>query len=149
MWKLDTSERIGSWRAFRKTLDDLPFEQAVNSVVIFWQGCPFVPYYLDPDVPTEWPTPWELISENHYCDLAKALGMLYTLYFTTHRKDLDVEIRVYYDPKTKFTYNLAFLNQGKYVLNFRDDSVVNIESINKNLKLQYHYSSADLKLEEY
>jgi len=149
MWKLDTSERMGSWLAFRKTLDNLPLEQAVDSVVSFWQGCPFVPYYLDPNVPEEWPTPWELILENHYCDLAKALGMLYTLYFTSHGKNLDVEIRVYYDPETKFTYNLAFLNQGKYVLNFRDDSIVNIESINKNLKLQNCYSSADLKLEEY
>lgn len=149
MWKLTPSERVVRWRDFRKTLDHLPLEQAIKAVAEFWHGCPFAPYYLDPEKPEEWPTPWELISENYYCDLAKALGMLYTLYFTAHGKDLDAEIRVYYDTETKFTYNLPVLAQGKYVVNLVDGEIVNIESINKNLKLKYRFTSTDLKLEEY
>lgn len=149
MWKLDTSERIARWRDFRKSLDALPLEQAIEATAEFWSGCPFAPYYLDPDRPESWPSPWELISENYYCDLAKAIGMLYTMYFTKHKLGLESEIRVYYDPETKYTYNLAVFAQGKYVLNFLDDTVVNIVSINKNLKLKRTYSSTDLKLEEY
>ena len=149
MWKLESSERIVRWRDFRKTLNSMPFEQAVRASAEFWQGCPFAPYYLDPDRPDLWPTPWELISENYYCDLAKSLGMLYTLYFTVHGLSLSPEIRVYYDPETKYTYNLVLLCQGKYVLNFRDDDNVNIVSINKNLKLKRIYGSTDLKLQDY
>lgn len=149
MWKLEASERIVRWRAFRKTLDQLPLEEAIQHVAEFWHSCPFAPYYLDPDQPEKWPSPWELISENYYCDLAKSLGMLYTLYFTTHGSIIEPEIRVYYDPVTKYTYNLVLLCRGKYVLNFRDDDNVNITSINKNLKLKRIYSSTDLKLQDY
>jgi len=149
MWKLIASERVARWREFRKSLDDLPLEEAIKSVVDFWRSCPYAPYYLDPDNPDSWPTPWELISENYYCDLAKALGMLYTLYFSNHGKDLDAEIRVYYDPETKFVYNLPVFSQGKYIVNLVDAEIVNIESINKNLKLKYRYTSTELKLKEY
>ena len=149
MWKLTASERIVHWRDFRKSLDHLSLEDAAKQVAEFWQGCPFVPYYLDPDVPDEWPTPWELISENYYCDLAKALGMLYTLYFTKHGKKLEPEIRVYYDPESEFTYNLPILAQGKYVVNLVDYDVVNIKSINKNFILKHRYTGTELKLEEY
>lgn len=149
MFQLSAEGRLQAWRDFRKTLDSLTLEQATESVAEFWHGCPFVPYNLDPADPTSWPTPWEMITENYYCDLAKAIGMLYTLYFTTHGTGLDVEIRVYGDPRTDYEYNLAVLSQGKYVLNFRDASVVNIESLNKNLVLKHQYSSKELKLEEY
>jgi hypothetical protein len=149
MWKLTANERIVHWRDFRKSLDHLPLEEAIKKVAEFWQGCPFVPYYLDPDNPDQWPTPWELISENYYCDLAKALGMLYTIYFTAHGKNLDAEIRVYNDTDTEFTYNLPFLARGKYVVNLVDSTVVNIESIKKNLKLKYRYTGTELKLEKY
>lgn len=149
MFQLPAEGRLRAWRDFRKTLDSLTLEQATESVAEFWHRCPFVPYNLDPDCPESWPTPWEMISKNYYCDLAKAVGMLYTLYFTAHGSDLDAEIRVYVDSGTDYEYNLAFLSQGKYVLNFRDASVVNIESLNKNLVLKHRYSSKELKLEEY
>ena len=149
MWKLEPDERISRWREFRKSLDLLPLGQALDEVAIFWQSCPHHPFYLDTTTTDTWPNPWELIAENYYCDLAKALGMLYTIYFTKHREGLDAEIRVYYDPVTQFTYNIAVLSQGKYMLNFLDGAVVNTLSINKNLKLKQSYSSKDLKLQEY
>lgn len=149
MWKLTASERVAHWKDFRKTLDHLSVENAIQSVADFWQGCPFVPFYLEPDSPEDWPTPWELIAENYYCDLAKALGMLYTIYFSAHGHELEPELAIYYDPETEFMYNLPILAKGKYVVNLFDSKVVNIESINKNFILKYRYSGKDLKLEEY
>jgi hypothetical protein len=149
MWKLNTNERVVRWRDFRKLLDHQSLDQAVQSTAEFWQSCPHAPYYLDINQPDSWPDPWQLISENYYCDLAKSLGMLYTLYFTSHRIGLDAEIHVYYDPATTYTYNLVVLCQGKYVLNFRDGMSVNITSINKNLELKKIYSSVNLRLQDY
>ena len=149
MWKLNTSERIAQWRNFRKNLNQFDIDEAVRLTVDFWHGCPFVPYYLDPEQPDAWPTPWELVSENYYCDLAKCLGLLYTLYFTDHGSMLDPEIRVYYDSTSRHAYNLAVLCQGKYVLNFRDGDIVNIEQLNKTLVLQHCYTEEELKLNEY
>jgi len=146
MWKLNTDERIAYWRSFRKTLDGLPLEQAVDSVANFWQHCPFVAYYLDPTNILDWPDPWELIAENYYCDLAKALGMLYTICLTRHGTDLDINISIYNDMKTKYTYNLVVLAQGKYVINLLDAAVVNTDALSKYLVLTYSIDSSKLKL---
>lgn len=147
MWKLKPDERLTRWREFRKSLDDLTLLDAVQSTTEFWQACPYSPYYLDPSDPESWPTAWELISENYYCDLAKCLGMLYTINFTAHGAGLCAEIRIYNDPDSGYTYNLAVLDNGKYVINFIDNNIVNIESINKNLKLIRCYDGAGLKLQ--
>ena len=149
MWKLKSDDSNTRWREFRKSLDILSLEQAIQSVDNFWQDCPYCPYYLDYTNPDKWPDPWQLISENYYCDIAKTLGIVYTIYFTRHGKELAPEILVYNDPTTKYMYNLAFLAKGKYVLNFKDNEIVNNEQIDKHLTLQYRYTAKDLKLNEY
>ena len=146
MFKLPTDERLARWRDFRKSLNALPLETALQSVVDFWSRCPFSPYYLDPAQPENWPDPWTLIEENYYCDLAKALGMLYTIKFTDHSPE--VEIRVYYDPETKYNYNLVWIAQGKYVLNLISGEIVNKTHVEKTLKLKVEYSK-ELKLNSY
>ena len=64
MWKLPASERLAHWRAFRKELDSLPLESALDATVEFWQRCPFIPFYLDNTSTKNWPDPWKLIEEN-------------------------------------------------------------------------------------
>ena len=146
MWKLETSERIARWRDFRKSLDDLSLPEAIQAVAEFWQPCPYHPYYLDPADPASWPTAWELISENYYCDLAKALGMIYTIAYSAHGHELPMEIHVYNDAVTGYEYNLAVFDDGKYVINLLDGQIVNIESVNEKFKLKRCYSSDVLKL---
>lgn len=145
MFKLPASERLSRWREFRKSLDLLTLEQALDATVAFWHGCPFAPYYLDPNKPDEWPDPWTLLEENYYCDIAKALGMLYTIKFTEHNPE--VEIRIYNDPETRYTYNLVWIADGKYVINLIDGEVVN-KTLTDNLKLKVKYKE-ELKLNSY
>ena len=145
MFKLPASERLVRWREFRKSLDSLPLDRALGSIIEFWQNCPYSPYYLDPDHPDKWPDPWTLVEENYYCDLAKALGMLYTIKFTKH--DPEVEIRVYYDPESKYNYNLVWIEQGKYVLNLIEDQIVN-KTLTDHLELKVKYNQ-ELKLSSY
>ena len=146
MFKLPASERLVRWRDFRKSLDALPLEKAIESTVDLWHGCPFSPYYLDPDKPETWPNPWTLIEENYYCDIAKSLGILYTIKFTQHNPE--VELRIYIDPKTRYSYNLVWIEQGKYVLNLISDQVVNKTHVEKNLKLKVKYDK-ELNLNSY
>ena len=147
MWKLDANGRITHWRRFRKTLDTLELEPALQATADFWHACPFVPYYLDPEQPETWPNPWELILDNYYCDLAKCLGMLYTLYLSNHRTDM--EIRIYNDPSTTDLYNLVWIDSGKYVLNFDTDKIVNRTQVPNNLKLLAEFNCQQLKLHNY
>ena len=147
MFKLSAGERLTRWREFRKSLDHLPLDQAIESVVHFWAHCPFSPYYLDIAKPESWPDPWTLLEENWYCDIAKALGMLYTIKYTAHNPD--VELRVYHDPATNYDYNLAWIEDGKYVLNLEADEVVNKKQIKNEWQLKRSFLKADLKLDNY
>ena len=149
IFKLKTNERLTRWKLFRQELDQLSLDEAVLAVNSFWKNCPFVPYYLEVESPEKWPDPWQLIMENYYCDLAKVLGIVYTLHLTTHSNHLDTEIRVYKDTTTNYSYHIAYFCQGKYVLNLIEDEVVNKEHINQNLKLKHCYTAVDLKLEQY
>jgi len=149
MFKLSTSDRLSRWKTFRTNIGDLSIDLAIRQTVDFWNKCPFCPFYLEIDNPNSWPDPWQLIQDNHYCDLAKCLGIVYTLHLSKHGINLDSEIRVYLHTKTRHTYHIAYLCGGKYVLNLIEGEVVNKEHINQELKLKYRYTAADLKLEQY
>jgi hypothetical protein len=149
MWKLKPDDRLDRWKQFRKRLGTLPIESALAECAEFWQNAPFTPYYLDHLDQENWPDPWQLVYENYYCDLAKALGIVYTLHLSEHGKELSMSIKVYQDPLTRGQYNLAWIDQGKYVLNFIADEIVNRTQIPKELKLLTELSSQDLKLHSY
>ena len=144
MWNQLPSERLRSWHNFRRDLDKQSLEQALQDVQHLWSYAPYVAHYLTTDQLASWPNPWELMYENYYCDLAKALGIVYTMYLTGHRPEM--EIRIYSDPSTKEQYNLVFVEQGKYVLNLIHDEVVNKEQIDKHLQLIKTISIIDLGL---
>jgi hypothetical protein len=127
----------------------LSVEEALLDTAKFWSTVPFTPFYLDNSDPSSWPDPWTLIYENYFCDVAKCLGIVYTVALTEHIKDLEVEIRVYKDSTTNHEYNLAWFAGGKYILNLIDNEIVNKEHIDKNLKLIRVYSDTDLHLKEY
>ena len=149
MFQLKAEDRLKAWREFRATLESLPVDQALTQIAEFWARAPFVPYNLDPTNITTWPDPWTLIYENSYCDVAKCLGIVYTVLLSGHRKELDIEFRTYKDIKTGYEYNLAWINQGKYILNMIDEVVLNIEQFDKTLKLKQQYTAVDLQLENY
>lgn len=149
MWNLRTNDRLSEWKDFRHKISDLPLEKALAETNQLWSTAPFVTYYLDPSEPNTWPDPWTLLAENYYCDVAKALGILYTIYFSSH-KHIDMQIRLYYDYKDKNRYNVVWLDGGKYILNYWPYEIVNTEQVEeKQLQLLYQYSSTDLQLEKY
>ena len=148
-WNLRVNDRLAEWKDFRNELSHLPLDQAIPKLNEMWSTAPYVTYYLDPSEPHTWPDPWQLLAENYYCNVAKALGILYTIYFTSHRTN-DLELRVYYDYKDKERYTVVYMDQGKYILNYWPYEIVNTELIEeKQLQLLYQYSSKDLQLEKY
>lgn len=147
MFQLKAEDRLRSWREFRTSIESLPIEQALAQTAEFWARAPFVPYNLDPAMPQAWPDPWTLVYENSYCDVAKCLGIVYTISLTKHKTP--VEFRVYKDPKTGYEYNLAWFARGKYILNMIDGEVLNNTQFDKSLKLIKQFSEKELQLESY
>ena len=148
-WDLRLSDRLAEWKDFRRKISGLSLAQAIPEVNRLWSTAPIVTYNLAPDEPNTWPDPWALLAENYWCDVAKSLGIVYTIYFSSHRT-VPMEIRVYYDYKDKTRHNLAWIDDGKYILNYYPYEIVNTELVEKKqLQLLYQYSSTDLQLEKY
>jgi len=151
MWILKPEDRLHEWKSFRKSIGQLELEPALQSIAHLWSYAPYVTHYLSPDLLEEWPDPWTLVHENYYCDLAKALGMLYTVYLCNHYQNSinQLEIRVYKNTDNQDISNLVWINRGKYVLNLMFDTVVNKNLVDEKYQLKYKYDVNDLKLDLY
>ena len=151
MWNLKPDERLREWKSFRDQVGQQSLDEACKSTTHLWSYAPYVNYYLDPDRSSStvpWPDPWTLLYENYYCDLAKSLGMLYTLYLSSHRPD-DIELLIGTDTADHQVYNLVSLTKGKYILNFSFNEVVNKKQLPKTLVVKHRYGAMDLNLDQY
>ena len=119
MWHIQFERRLAAWNALRQNSADqslLEFLQSTNS---WWHQTPWCPYHLHWDDQPTWPDPWQLLNDNVYCDLARALGIMYTIVLTDRADLLDSSII-----ETE-SGNLVQVNQGKYILNWGRDVVLN------------------------
>ena len=149
MWIIKPDERLRYWRQFRQKIGSESIEIAVKETADLWSYAPYVAHYLHPHDLAEWPDPWTLVHENYYCDLAKALGMLYTLYLSDHwNKTIDnLELRIY--RAASDTVNTVWVNDGKYILNLEFNTIVNKSSITKDFDLQHRITVEQLKLDQH
>lgn len=147
IWYQKADQRLSAWREFRSKLDDQSLGQALNSTTRLWSFAPYVTYYLDPRNPQEWPNPWQLLSENYYCDLAKTLGIFYTIALTKHGTN-DLKLNILFDSDRKEQINIVVVND-KHVINYHFNKIVNTDVISNTCVLKYSYDTVDLKIADY
>jgi len=147
MWTIKPDERLRYWRHFRLDIGLKDIETALKDTSNLWSYAPYVSRYLHPDDVQEWPDPWTLVYENYYCELAKSLGMLYTLYLSDHYNKTihNLELRIYRSPLD--THHIVWINNGKYILNLEFNTIVNKSSIAKDLQLEQKITTEQLKLD--
>ena len=120
MWPLTFEQRLHAWGVLRETVQHAPLEQVLAEVNAWWFRAPWRAYHLHWDDQSKWPDPWELLSDNIYCDLARGLGILYTITLLD-RADLQDSVLAEADQG-----NLVLVQQGKYILNWDSQQVLNI-----------------------
>ena len=136
MWPREFADRLDSWNQLRTNVRDLPAEQALDQINRWWFECPWKPYYLHWDDQSTWPDPWQLLSDNIYCDLARGLGILYTITMIEHPDLGDAELVL-----TDQGDNLVLVSKRKYILNWDAESIVNNNSNYKTTR-QYQQQQA-------
>lgn len=148
MWNLKSSDRLHEWKQFREDISELPLEEALEKTNHLWAYAPFVNYYLSQDRNPDWPDPWTLLHENYYCDIAKSLGIMYTLYLSKHYANTikSLEIRIFQDSVNREPYNTVWVNGGEYILNLTYDTVVNTTQLSDTLVQKYYHSINELNL---
>ena len=127
--------RLDAWYKFRQHLEDSsdPF----LDVAKYFLRLPRVKFYTDPYDQDSWPTAWELISENEYCEFNLILGMCYTLQLTERFKNSQSTINVAIDPINKTIYYLLKIDDKVY--GYADEEWINIKDLPKSLKIQKIY----------
>ena len=112
--------RLQDWFQLRKSVINLPIEQQCITIDEWWQRAPLVTHHLHPLDMENWPDPWELLSENTYCEVARALGMCYTLLLIGIT---DIEL-VLARNNTAEDVVLVLVDNAKYIMNYWPDTVI-------------------------
>ena len=120
MWPATFASRLESWNALRDSCQNIPIEQALETINSWWFAVPWKPYYLHWDDQATWPDPWQLLSDNIYCDLARALGILYTITLLDRADLTSAELVL-----TESGDNLVLVAKEKYILNWDGNTIVN------------------------
>ena len=120
MWPLTFEQRLHAWGVLRETVQHAPLDQAVAEINSWWFRTPWRAYHLHWDDQSKWPDPWELLSDNIYCDLARGLGIMYTISLLNRADMADAELVLAEDGT-----NLVLVAKEKYILNWDRDSIVN------------------------
>lgn len=133
MFDLHGSDRLAEWKKFRDSLETE--ESPLDKCAKFWAKAPFVNHYLDPTNSKSWPSPWQLILDQRFDNLAIVLGMLYTLQLT--KRFMDEKFEIYMSVTSQCSDEEFYLVVGgKAVLNLEYGEVVNIDRLkNKNRKI--------------
>jgi hypothetical protein len=142
-WFSNTTEhRILEWRSYRRSITT----NHLQIVARDWARCPIISNYLEYDDYRHWPDPWTLISDGNYCDLGRALGMFYTLYYTSYPFRDTMTIEVYKDRENHEYLNLVRCEDGLYTLNYALGQVVNSLSVGSTAQLINRVDHKQLKI---
>jgi len=82
IFQLEYETRLQSWHDLKENYKNSDLKSKYIEIDRWWRNAPTVTHYLHIKDTQNWPDPWELLVENLYCNVAKALGMCYTLYMT-------------------------------------------------------------------
>jgi hypothetical protein len=120
MWPKNFADRLAAWSVLRSQVQSMELELSLQAINAWWHQTPWKPYYLHWDDQPSWPDPWQLLSDDVYCPVAKALGILYTISMLDRADMADAELVL-----TESGDNLVLVQERKYILNWSPDNVVN------------------------
>lgn len=132
MWPQEFDQRLQAWAKLRNQTKDLETDRALALINDWWFNTPWQPYYLHWDDIETWPDPWQLLEDNIYCDVARGLGIVYTIVMLD-RSDIIADLVL-----TEQNFNIVQVNNNKYVLNIERDRILNTEPTNSKRRLSHH-----------
>ena len=129
-------QRLAEWSEFRTTLEssDDPIQDTINYYKLF----PQVSIHTDPYDKTTWPTPWELIHENQYCEYCILLGICYTLQLTDRFKGSKFEIHIGINKERSKTLYLLFVDDK--VIGYNSETYVHMDDVKDDFFPQHRYT---------
>ena len=121
VWPVTFESRLDSWTQLRNRARLLPVEEALDAINSWWFTSPWTGYHLHWDDRKDWPDPWQLLDDNIFCEVARGLGILYTITLLERADIVSTELVL-----TKNGHNLVLVDKSKYILNWDKSTIVNI-----------------------
>ena len=140
MWPRNFHGRLESWAQLRQQCFKLDSESALFQINSWWFQAPWTAYHLHWDDQRDWPDPWQLLSDNMYCPVARGLGIMYTIVMLD-RSDLQDACMIEHHSD-----NLVLASQEKYTLNWDADQIVNIKPVQTNTQRRVNQQQIKQKI---
>jgi hypothetical protein len=109
-----SNQRLKNWYQFRQQLESS--STPLDDVAEYFSKVPRVKIYTDPYDQSTWPTAWELIDENEYCQFNIILAVCFTLQLTSQFQNTEPLIKIAIDKINKAVYYLLFVDDKVYGL---------------------------------
>lgn len=143
MYKLvekQSNQRLVDWYNFRQQLEHST--SPLDDTADYFSHVPRVKVYTDPYDQTTWPTAWELIDENEYCQFNIILAVCYTLQLTSKYQNYQLLIKIAVDNINKIVYYLLFVDDKVY--GFNDSTWIPAQNLPTTLNYLKIYSMPPL-----
>jgi len=129
-------QRLSRWTERRQKI--ALSEDPIQATIDCYSQAPEVSIHTDPYDRNTWPTPWELIQENQYCDFCRLLGICYTLQLTDCFSDEQFEIHIQRSRETGEIFYLLYVSDR--VVGYTGDTHVAKSDIPDDHDLQHRYT---------
>jgi len=136
MWLQNYDDLLLEWAALRKQAADLPLEGALRLVHDWWNQAPMVSNTIHFSDSDNWPLPWDLLAQKGYCEVARCLGICYTIMLIQHKA-----INSLHMLQTD-NYTIVQVNEGQYTLNDQPDQITMGQS---DLRVIFSFNCEDLQ----
>jgi hypothetical protein len=137
VFQLNYDNRLRSWYELRTSLEQADTQTKCIEIDKWWQKAPLVNRHLHLLDIESWPGPWELLVENTYCYVARALGMCYTLLLLGVK---DIKMVEATDAQGEEVV-LVLVDNAKYILNYHPNTVISNKhgefSIKRNINISH------------
>jgi len=140
MFNKPYEEKLKLWADFRTSLEQE--SDPIQAAIDFYSQSPKTSLNADPWDRDSWPTPWELLSDNEYCDFTRVLGICYSLQLTDCFKGSKFEIHICTHASRGYVFLLAVDNQ---IIGWEEDTYVDYSQLPESVVPQHVYPMPDLK----
>ena len=135
MWPQTFEQRLLEWNQLREQHSNSQLQTLLISVNNWWWRAPMINHHLHWDDHPQWPDPWQLLADNEWCDLARALGIVYTIAMI----DSDITVDLIQTDKHD---NLVSINNFKYILNWAPGEILN--NLPREIEIKHCLNSTQL-----
>jgi hypothetical protein len=132
---------MADWKSFRDSLE--LSEDPIADTIKFFNRAPIVKIAVDPYDMNSWPTPWELIENNVYCDFIKILAICYTLQLTTKFSNCHFEIHITHDKENSITKYLCIV--GELCIGYEYDNAIFVKDLPRSFQSEIKYNMPPLQ----